>query len=66
MFVIKADNPKIGKIAIVYIGMVEVSSCVATVKVGDKVKKGDQLGYFMFGGSSHLLVFQKQAKLKFK
>ena len=24
-----------------------------------KVKKGDELGYFQFGGSTHCLVFQK-------
>jgi phosphatidylserine decarboxylase len=40
IFVIRADNNKIGKIAIIFIGMAEVSSCVATVKIGDKVRKG--------------------------
>lgn len=66
--VINADNPHIGKIAIIYIGMAEVSSCVATVKVGEKVKKGQQIGNFMFGGSSHLMVFSKKTakRLKFK
>ena len=57
VILIKADSPKIGKIAIIYIGMSEVSTCVATVKVGEKVKKGQQIGNFMFGGSSHLMVF---------
>ena len=42
------------------------SSCLSTVQIGRKVKKGDQLGYFMFGGSSHVLIFEKKAKLKFK
>lgn len=46
--------------------MAEVSTCVAKVKIGDKVKKGDQIGNFMFGGSSHLLVFEKKCNLKFK
>lgn len=31
VFVIRAKNKKIGKIAIIFIGMAEVSSCVATV-----------------------------------
>lgn len=31
------------------------------LKVGDKVKKGDELGYFLFGGSDFVLVFQKDA-----
>jgi phosphatidylserine decarboxylase len=66
VIVIKAKNPKIGRIAIVFIGMAEVSSCVATVKIGQLVKKGEQLGYFMFGGSTHAMIFQKKTKLNFK
>ncbi len=34
VFIIKANNSNIGKIGIIYIGMNEVSSCIATVKVG--------------------------------
>ena len=40
VFIIKASNFKIGKIALIFIGMTEVSSCVETVKVGQEVKKG--------------------------
>ena len=65
VIVIKADNPKIGKIAIIFIGMVEISTCVETVKIGDKVVKGQQLGHFAFGGSSHTIIFEKKTKLKF-
>lgn len=61
--VIRAKNPKIGKIAIVYIGMAEVSCCVATVEVGQEVKKGEQLGYFQYGGSSHLMIFEKDLNI---
>ena len=32
---------------------------------GQKVKKGDQLGYFAFGGSSYVMVFDKDLKVKF-
>jgi phosphatidylserine decarboxylase len=45
--------------------MAEVSSCVATVKIGQHVRKGSDLGHFAFGGSTHLLIFQKKTKLKF-
>lgn len=41
---IEADNPKIGLICVVPIGMVEVSTCDITVKEGQHVKKGEQLG----------------------
>jgi len=43
----------------VFIGMDEVSSNEITVKEGDTIKKGDQLGMFHFGGSSHCLLFRK-------
>jgi phosphatidylserine decarboxylase len=57
VFLIKANNTKIGRIGIIFIGMAEVSSCVPIVKKGDKITKGQQLGYFMFGGSSHAVIF---------
>lgn len=41
---IESDNPKIGMIAVIGIGMTEVSTCDITAKEGQKVKKGDQLG----------------------
>lgn len=57
--VIEADNPAIGTMAFVGIGMVEVSTCDITVKEGDHVKKGDQLGMFHYGGSTHCLLFRE-------
>jgi phosphatidylserine decarboxylase len=65
VLVIRADNKRIGKIALVFVGMMEVSSCVHTVKIGDRVRKGDEIGHFEFGGSTHAIIFQKKAKLKF-
>lgn len=56
---IEADDPGIGLLALIPIGMAEVSSCVVTVHEGQHVKKGDQIGYFQFGGSTHCLVFRK-------
>jgi phosphatidylserine decarboxylase len=40
--------------------MSEVSSCLIDpqVKPGYHVGKGEELGYFQFGGSTHCLVFQ--------
>lgn len=61
---IEADNPAIGLMAFVGIGMDEVSTCDITVKQGQRVKKGDELGMFHFGGSSHCLVFRKEVKLE--
>ena len=62
---IEADNPDIGLMAVVYVGMSEVSSNEFTVKPGQRVAKGDQLGMFHYGGSTHLLVFRPGVNLEF-
>ena len=56
---IEADNPAIGLMASLGVGMAEVSSCDITVKEGQHVKKGDQIGMFHYGGSTHCLLFRK-------
>ena len=68
VFLIKADNPKIGYVSIIYIGtifsdlgMTEISSCVASRSIGEKVKKGEHIGHFAYGGSSHAMVFQRSS-----
>lgn len=43
---IEADNPAIGLMAFLGIGMAEVSTCEITVKEGDHVEKGAQTGMF--------------------
>lgn len=62
---IKADNPKIGLMAFVAVGMAEVSSNEITVKIGQHVNKGDQLGMFHFGGSTHCLLFRPGVNVEF-
>ena len=62
---IMADNPDIGLMGFIAIGMSEVSSNEITVKEGDKVKKGDQLGMFHYGGSTHCLIFGPEVKIEF-
>ncbi|KAH6904063.1 phosphatidylserine decarboxylase [Coprinopsis sp. MPI-PUGE-AT-0042] len=61
---IESSNPSIGLMCFIAIGMTEVSTCEATVKVGQTVKRGDELGMFHFGGSSHCLVFRPEAKIQ--
>jgi len=60
VIVIEADNPVIGQLAFVPVGMSEVSSCLIDpeIKPGYHVAKGEELGYFQFGGSTHCLVFR--------
>ncbi len=65
MIFIEADNPDIGLMCVVPVGMAEVSTCQITVYEGQHVKKGDQLGMFHFGGSTHCLIFRPGVKLTF-
>ncbi|KAF7367587.1 Phosphatidylserine decarboxylase [Mycena sanguinolenta] len=62
---IESGNPKIGLVCFIGVGMVEVSTCALSVKAGQDVEKGDELGMFHFGGSSHVLLFGPNAKLTF-
>jgi phosphatidylserine decarboxylase len=62
---IEADNPDIGPMCIMPVGMAEVSTCQIIVYEGQHVKKGDQLGMFHFGGSTHCLIFRPGVKLEF-
>ncbi|XP_057429028.1 phosphatidylserine decarboxylase proenzyme 2-like [Lotus japonicus] len=50
-----------GKVAFVAIGATMVGSITFTKKKGDHVKKGDEFGYFSFGGSTVICVFEKNS-----
>ena len=52
---------KHGLVAVLPIGMAQVSSVGLSVKKGDKVRKGDEISWFEFGGSDIVLVFEKAA-----
>jgi phosphatidylserine decarboxylase len=60
----QADNPAIGLMAFLGIGMCEVSTCEMTVKEGQHVQKGDEIGMFHFGGSTHCLMFRKGVEVE--
>jgi phosphatidylserine decarboxylase len=62
---IEAKNPRIGLMAIVFIGMAEVSSCEFTVRAGEEITKGQELGMFHFGGSSHCMLFRLGVDIQF-
>jgi len=68
------NSPDCGLVAMICIGMVEVSTCyiepskrlplnlsVLLPPPSITVKKGDPLGKFEFGGSTHMLLFQKDS-----
>lgn len=57
------DNPTLGKVAVLPVGMAMASSVRLTVKEGDKIEKGDEISYFQFGGSDIICVFERKAGL---
>ncbi|KAF8334008.1 phosphatidylserine decarboxylase-domain-containing protein [Cantharellus anzutake] len=59
------DNPTIGLVAVLPIGMAQVSSVKLTVTCEQKVKKGDEISYFQCGGSDCVMVFQQKANVQF-
>ena len=61
------DTKEFGLVAIFPIAMSQVSSCnfEANLKVGQEVKKGDPMGYFLFGGSDIIMLFQKGIKTEY-
>ena len=52
-----------GKVALLPIGMSQICSVnfAEGLRVGDSVAKGQEMGYFLFGGSDLVMVFQKGA-----
>lgn len=63
---IQSDNPDIGLICFIGVGMAEVSTCEVSVQAGQEVAIGDELGMFHFGGSSHTLIFGPQVQITFE
>ncbi|KAL2254388.1 UNVERIFIED_CONTAM: Phosphatidylserine decarboxylase proenzyme 2 [Sesamum indicum] len=53
------STKEFGKVAFVAIGATMVGSITFSKKEGDYVKKGDEFGYFSFGGSTVICVFEK-------
>ena len=56
----------IGLVACLPVGMAQVSSVVITAEVGVELRKGEEMGYFQFGGSDFVMVFERNSRIKFK
>ena len=54
---------KIGMVAVLAVGVSVVSSVILTAEEGVTVRKGEELGYFQFGGSDIVLMFESKAKV---
>ena len=54
---------KIGKVAILPMGMAQVSSIVVTAEEGVTLRKGEEISYFQFGGSDIVMVFERASNV---
>ena len=63
-----SQTPEYGVVALLPIGMMPVTSInwAPEVKVGAEVTKGQELGYFLFGGSDFVILFEKGINFKLK
>jgi len=64
------EHPLCGYVALICIGMVEVSTCVIEpqfiVDEGAEpvsITRGTEIGHFEFGGSTHMMIFQRDRVL---
>ena len=61
----ESDLGDIGHVAILPIGMCQISSVNITATEGRHLLKGDEFGYFLFEGSDIIVLFQADAVQKF-
>ncbi|KAL1842640.1 hypothetical protein VTJ49DRAFT_4551 [Mycothermus thermophilus] len=52
------DSPEFGRVMVICVGAMMVGSTVITRTAGETVKRGEELGYFKFGGSTLVLLFE--------
>ncbi len=57
------DSP-VGLVACLPMGMAQVSSVVITAEAGQTLHKGEELGYFQFGGSDFVMVFERASNVQ--
>ncbi|KAJ5155082.1 Phosphatidylserine decarboxylase-related protein [Penicillium coprophilum] len=53
------DSVAHGRVMVVCVGAMMVGSTVITRKAGEKVSRAEELGYFKFGGSTLLVLFEE-------
>jgi len=56
---LELESDLFGKVMMVIVGAVQVGSITKTVEEGDRVEKGSEVGFFSYGGSTIVTVFQK-------
>ena len=53
------ESPEFGRVMFICIGAMMVGSTVITRKEGEQVRRAEELGYFKFGGSTVIVLFEQ-------
>ncbi|KAG6815105.1 hypothetical protein H0H87_005075, partial [Tephrocybe sp. NHM501043] len=57
--IVPIESPQFGRVMAVCIGAMMVGSIKTTVEEGEHVHRGQEFGYFAFGGSTIVVLFEK-------
>jgi len=57
--IVPIDSPQFGRVMAVCVGAMMVGTIKTTVEEGQQVGRGQEFGYFAFGGSTIVLLFEK-------
>ncbi|KDN48680.1 hypothetical protein RSAG8_02667, partial [Rhizoctonia solani AG-8 WAC10335] len=57
--IVPIDSPIFGRVMCVCVGAMMVGSIVTTIKEGEQIARGQEFGYFAFGGSTIVMLFEK-------
>jgi phosphatidylserine decarboxylase len=60
----ESDCGDVGIVAVIPVGMAHVSSVMLTAVAGRHMAKGEEFGYFQFGGSDIIILFQEGVSLQ--
>ncbi|KAF5369060.1 hypothetical protein D9758_002923 [Tetrapyrgos nigripes] len=56
--IVPIDSPQFGRVMAVCIGAMMVGTIVTTVEEGQTIKRGEEFGYFAFGGSTIVVLLE--------
>ncbi|KAG0184647.1 hypothetical protein DFQ28_010774 [Apophysomyces sp. BC1034] len=59
--VVTMESEQFGQVAVVCVGAMLVGSVVMTAQIGSYLRRTDEMGYFAFGGSTLVVLWQKDA-----
>jgi len=57
--IVPIDSPHFGRVMAVCVGAMMVGSIETTAQEGQYVQRGEEFGYFAFGGSTIVILFEK-------